>query len=442
MAGDLAARVNALADAGNHEIEFVSRPPGVFSLADEFLSGELFEGAGVGAAFQAALESGAEADYFQPATEPDSELHQQLAQLTRGRGLNASAEELVVTAGAQQGLELLAATLVDPGDVVLVERACPPAARRLFALTGAVVVPVECDVDGLVPDALEQAVDAFQPKLVYAMPTFQNPTGATLTAERRAEIAEIVRRGRLWLIEDDPYSELRYAGDLLEPLASHEPERVAYLSTLSTLVGPGLRVGWIACGPELRAALSPLQDARDMHASALEQRAAALCIGSDDFPAHLQQLQDQCQERFETLGELLPATLGSQARWSQPDGGLFVWAQLAPDTDAVELLHRAQDAGVVFSPGPLFDAENGQRNAVRLSVAGASGDQIGKALKRLGSLLEPAKPASRSATTDGGRQSRTTMTRSLSSTSGVTSSVSSNFGGTRSVTVPRRNRRG
>jgi 2-aminoadipate transaminase len=449
MAGDLAHRARELGDfALREEIEIASRGSGVISLGGERPSADLFDSAGISEALNRALGGISDPSYLQADLDADPQLSEQLASLAQSRGLDCEPDNIVVTAGSQQTLDLLISALVDPGDTVLVERPCSPTAIELFTLAGASVIQVDCDAGGLVVDSLEQAVSDYAPKLLYTTPNFQNPTGTTLDEERRAQIASLAQREAVWVIEDDSYGGLRYQGAPLKPLASHEPhrfasrdpQRVIYMSTLSHLVAPGLRIGFIVCSHDLHHALTRVKGARDMRASALEQRAASLYVSADEFSSHLDRLRSACAKRLEAMVELLPDTLPNDARWVSPEGGMFVWVELAPGTDTLALMRQATDNGVTFMPGALFYVEGGYHNTLRLSFASLPPDDIAEGLRRLKRVFQPPRQEKRQTTTRTKQPSRTTVTRSLSNFSGVTSSVSSNFGGTRSVTVPRRYR--
>ena len=197
--------------------------------------------------------------------------------------------DLLITSGSQQALTLVATVLLEPGDRVLVEEPSYLAALQCFQLAGAQAVPVPCDEDGLDPEALAELVIEHRPKLLYTIPTFHNPTGRTLPLERRRQIAAVAERTGLWIVEDDPYGELRYHGEPLAAIASlpEAQDRTLALSTLSKIAAPGLRLGWVRAPAPLRRPLTIAKQAADLHSSTVDQAAAARWLNTVDLDAHI-----------------------------------------------------------------------------------------------------------------------------------------------------------
>ncbi len=237
---------------------------------------------------------------------------------------------MIVTTGSQQALTLVAMALVRPGDRVLVEAPSYLAALQAFQLVGAVPVPVQGDEDGPCPEALAAAIDAHDPALLYLVPTFQNPTGRTIPAERRAALADVLAERGVWVIEDDPYGELRYDGEPVAPLAA-EPAiagQVIRVSSLSKVVAPGLRIGWIAAPPALHAALVIAKQATDLHTATVTQAAARHWLAAGRLDPQLALLRRTYRERRDAFVEALPQALPGGATFEVPQGGMFVWARL------------------------------------------------------------------------------------------------------------------
>jgi len=388
MASNLAARVLAVESSAVRDILKLTQRPEVLSLAGGLPAAELFDVAGLADAFDRVLRGPAGAQSVQySVSEGDPQLRERLAELARARGIRATGGDVLVTTGSQQALDLLVTTLLDPGETVLVERPCYLAALQLFALSGVRVVSVACDNDGLIPEALAAAVREHRPKLLYTVPTFQNPTGVTMSLERRREIARLAEREGLWVVEDDPYGELRYHGEALPPLTSLGAERVVYVSTLSKILAPGLRLGWILCPPSLREALTVAKQAKDLHTSTVDQRAGAEYLASGVLGPQVERLRDAYRPRLDTMLETLPAVLPQDSRWTRPSGGMFVWVELPPDVDAHSLLPVAVDQGVAFVPGTHFFADKGRRNTLRLSFTTLPPEQLHEALERLGTAV-------------------------------------------------------
>ena len=388
MDPSLAARMRGVESSAVRDILKLTQRPEVLSLAGGIPAPELFDVSGLAEAFQQALRGPAGARSLQyTVSEGDPELRECLAELVRARGAQALGEDVLVTTGSQQALDLIATVLLDPGDTVLVERPCYLAALQLFLMSGARVVSVPCDGDGLVPEALEAAIRAHRPRLLYTVPTFQNPTGVTLPLERRREVARLAEREGVWVVEDDPYGELRYHGEPLPLLKACGAERVIYVSSLSKVLAPGLRLGWLVCPPSLRPAVIVAKQAKDLHTSTVDQGAAVEYLATGALGAHIERLREVYRPRLDAMLEALPGALPAGSRWTRPVGGMFVWVELSPEADALALLPNAVEEGVAFVPGAPFFAEEGRRNSLRLSFVTLSPTQISEALRRLQAAL-------------------------------------------------------
>ncbi len=312
-------------------------------------------------------------------------LRERIAALLAGRGLPTHADDLLITSGSQQALNLVTTLLVEPGAAVLVEEPSYLAALQCFALAGARLVPVACDEDGLLPEALEAAVRRERPVALYTIPTFQNPSGRTLPAARRAAVAAIAGRTGLWVIEDDPYGELRFDGERELPIAAlpDAADRTFALSTLSKIAAPGLRIGWVRVPAEVRRALVIAKQAADLHSSTIDQAAAALWLETADLQARVAELRGVYRDRRDALlagiGEALPP--GSS--WNRPAGGMFVWGRLPDGHDAAALLQAAVRREVAFVPGTPFYAGAPDAATLRLSFTAHPPAEIGEGLRRL-----------------------------------------------------------
>ena len=380
----IAERLQGVDASAVREILKLTERPEVLSMAGGLPAADLFDVDGLSGAFDAVLSGpGARSALQYSVTEGDPGLREQLAALCRARGVQAQADAILVTTGSQQALDLAVTTLLDPGDVVVVERPCYLAALQLFRLTGVRVVSAATDEDGLDPDAVRAAIREHGAKAVYTVATFQNPTGVTLTDERRERLAAVAREEDVWIVEDDPYGELRYRGTAPTPLAAHAPERVVYVSSLSKVVAPGLRIGWAAAPEPLRAAFVIAKQARDLHTSTLDQRAAAAFLGSERFAAGLERVRAAYGERLRTLLDGLPAATPPGSHWTEPEGGMFVWLTLPEDRDAGALLPGAVEQGVAYVPGAPFYADRPVANTARLSFVTLGVDEIREALDRL-----------------------------------------------------------
>lgn len=385
-----AGRLGRAASSPVREILALTERPGVVSFAGGLPAPELFDVAGLRDAFATVLSDESAGRVLQySTTEGDPALRSVIAERLTTRGLETEARDLLITSGSQQALTLVAAVLLEPGDRVLVEEPSYLAALQCFALARAVAVPVPCDGEGLDPDALDELVAEHRPKLLYTVPTFHNPTGRTLPLALRRSLAAAVKRTGLWMIEDDPYGELRYDGDALPPVAAlpEAPARTVALSTLSKIAAPGLRLGW-ARGPRmLLRSLTIAKQAADLHSSTVDQAAAARWLEASDVDAHVGRLCAAYRARRDTLLEGLAAALPPGSTHNRPEGGMFVWARLPDGWDAGALLPRALERDVAYVPGAPFFSGCPDRATLRLSFTTHPPEEIRRGLERLSSAL-------------------------------------------------------
>ncbi|MCZ2846875.1 aminotransferase-like domain-containing protein [Modestobacter sp. VKM Ac-2978] len=386
----LAQRLTGVASSPVRELLALLDRPQVISFAGGLPAPELFDLDGVRAAYDAVLwgPNARRALQYAP-TEGDRGLRARVAGRMTARGMFSSVDDLLVTSGSQQALTLLATALVDPGAVVLVEDPTYLAALQCFQLAGARVVPVATDGDGMDPEALEEAIRRERPALVYLVPTFANPTGRTMPVERRAEVVALTARHGVWLVEDDPYGELRYRGSDVAPLAAQPGAdgHVVHVGSFSKIAAPGLRLGWLRAPSRLLPALTVAKQAADLHTSTIDQAAAAAWFGTADVETHLARLRSAYRRRRDAMVDALPAALPAGSTWTEPDGGMFVWVRLPRGVDTAELLPRALAADVAFVPGAAFYAGVPDRATLRLSFTTHTPERIAEGMTRLGTVL-------------------------------------------------------
>ncbi|SEC23331.1 2-aminoadipate transaminase [Streptomyces sp. 2224.1] len=388
----LAARAARTGSSPVREILALTARPEVISFAGGLPAPELFDAAGIAAAFRHVLAEEPMRALQYSTSEGDPELRAAVAARTTARGLPTDADDLLVTTGSQQGLTLLATTLLEPGDVVLVEDPCYLAALQTFSFAGARVVPVPTDDEGIDPAALDEITARERPRLLYLVPTFQNPTGRTLSAERRAAVAEVAARRGLWIAEDDPYGELRFEGEPVPWVASFPgaEDRTALLGSFSKVMAPGLRLGTVRAPAALRRACVIAKQAADLHTSTVDQAAAARYLAVADLDAHLRRVRDAYRARRDALVDGLSTALPGGSRWNRPAGGMFVWATLPEGYDATALLPGVVRHDVAYVPGAPFFAGPPDATAVRLSFVTHSPEEIREGLGRLQKALEGA----------------------------------------------------
>ncbi|AUG79029.1 Aspartate aminotransferase (AspB-4) [Kitasatospora sp. MMS16-BH015] len=385
-----AARVNAVGPSPVREILALTARPEVINFAGGLPAPELFDAEGLRAAYDRVLAEDPQRVLQYSTTEGDLDLRTAVAARLTARGLATGPDDLLITSGSQQALTLLAVALLEPGDVVLVEDPCYLAALQCFGFAGARVVPVPTDEDGIDPAALAEIAERERPKLLYLVPTFQNPTGRTLTAPRRREVAELAGRLGFRIIEDDPYGELRYDGQPVPWIATDPAaaDRTALLGSFSKVLAPGLRLGYLRAPAELRRACVIAKQGADLHTSTVDQAAAARYLRDNDLDAHVATVRAAYRERRDALLGGLAAALPPGSRWNQPAGGMFVWASLAGGLDATELLATAVKHEVAYVPGAPFFVGDPDRGALRLSFITQGPDVIEEGLRRLAKAIE------------------------------------------------------
>jgi 2-aminoadipate transaminase len=303
---------------------------------------------------------------------------------------------VVITSGSLQGFVFLAELLAGGGKRVFVEAPTYDRPLKILTRVGAEIVPVEMDEQGLVPEALERALDAGKPPaFLYTIPTFQNPSGRTLSLERRHRLAELARERGLLVLEDDPYGLVRYEG---EPLPSvfdlAAGENVAYASSFSKTVAPGLRVGWFVLPPELAAEIEALAVSTYISPPYLTQATVLEFARRGKFEPNLERVNGLLRERRDAMLDALARELPDDASWTRPEGGYFVWVDLRSGPPSSDLLAEAEAAGVTFVNGSdFFPGGRGGERSLRLAFSFVSPDEIAEGVARLGALVRSAAPA-------------------------------------------------
>ncbi|MGL5406027.1 MAG: PLP-dependent aminotransferase family protein [Propionibacteriaceae bacterium] len=304
------------------------------------------------------------------------------------RHLPTTADQIQITSGSQEGIYLAVQALVDAGDVVLVEEPTYLAAIQAFRMTGAEVISVPSDSDGVLPDALERLIQVHHPKFVYLIPTFQNPSGNCIPLERRHQIAEILVRTGTMLLEDDPYGEIRYDGDPLPPIASMPgmSAQTLLLNSMSKVLAPGLRVAWMRGEGPIMRAIEVAKQAISLQCSVTDQLAVARFLETEDLDAHIREIIEVYRSRRDTLHDSLSKIL-PDTKIEKPVGGMFYWAKLDDQIDTARLLTLAMEEGMAFVPGWPFYANNPDRSTMRMSFVTNTPNLITEGVTRLSRAL-------------------------------------------------------
>ncbi len=388
-----ASRLQNVETSAIRELFKLLGKPGIISFAGGFPDPSLFDAEGIRMAADAVLSNQPGPVLQYGATEGFPALRDGLAGFMAAKGAMVAPDGLIVTTGSQQALDLIGKTMISPGDKVIVESPTFLATIQCFRLYGAHLVGAPTDADGVVVDALEKLIAQHKPKLIYLIPTFGNPSGATLSLERRRRVLEIAARTQTLVVEDDPYGELYFGAppppSLLALSASVPGSRewLAHCGSFSKILSPGLRVGWLIAPPELLARATMCKQFSDAHTSNLTQAIAAHYLTMNRLAPTLDVVRRTYAERARVMAESLRQELGEAISFSEPHGGMFFWARLSQNRDASELAKRAIDKLVAFVPGAPFFAEQPDHSCLRLSFATADLDQIRDGIRRLGQAL-------------------------------------------------------
>ena len=367
--------------------------PGIISFAGGFPDPALFDVEGIRIAADAVLSNNAGPVLQYGATEGYGPLREQLSLFMKNKGASVAPDGLIVTTGSQQALDLIGKTMISPGDKVIVEAPTFLATIQCFRLYGADIYGAPIDADGVQVDVLEKMIEELKPKLVYLIPTFGNPSGATLSLERRKRILEIAARTKTLVVEDDPYGEL-YFGTPPPPsmlaLSDHIPgsrDWLAHCGSLSKVLSPGLRVGWMIAPAALLANATMCKQFSDAHTSNLTQATAAHYLTLGRMDAALNVVRKTYAERALVMAECLRKELGNAIEFNQPHGGMFFWAKLTEGRNANDFAKRAIEKLVAFVPGAPFFARDPDLSTLRLSFATADVAKIEEGIGRLRQAL-------------------------------------------------------
>ncbi|HUD33854.1 MAG TPA: PLP-dependent aminotransferase family protein [Variovorax sp.] len=392
-----ASRLDNVETSAIRELFKLLGTPGIISFAGGFPDSAMFDVEGLKEASARALDEEPGGALQYGATEGYEPLRAQLSAFMGTKGVKVDPSGLIVTTGSQQALDLLGKTLISPGDKVIVEGPTFLATIQCFRLYGAQLISAPVDAHGVDTEALEALIAEHKPKFVYLIPTFGNPSGALLPLARRRKVLELAVKYRTPIVEDDPYGDL-YFGEAPPPsilaLSRDVPgsrELIVHCGSLSKVLSPGLRIGWMIAPPELLAKATMCKQFSDAHTSTFAQATAAQYLRSGRMPATLANVRRVYGERARAMGAALRRELGDAIEFTQPQGGLFFWARLTGANgrlaDASVLARRAIEQLVAFVPGAPFFAEQPDLATLRLSFATANVEKIEEGIARLAKAL-------------------------------------------------------
>jgi len=392
-AGLFAERTRVMTSSAMRDLMAITERPEVISLAGglpdvssfppEMLDRVLFE---IGRQSARALQ-------YSP-TEGMAAVHEAIVHVMAEEGTHVDRSEILVTSGGQQAIDLVCKILVDPGDVVIAEGPTYPGAVPTFSAYQADVRQVAMDEDGLRIDLLEELLEQLdregkRPKFLYTIPNFQNPAGVTMSLERRKRLVEIAAERELLIVEDSPYSLLRYEGEALPTLRTLDGGRyVIYLGTFSKILAAGLRIGWLIAPHPLMQKMTIGKQGADLNSSSVSQIVIEACLGDlHAWRAYMVQVRERYRRRRDVMLEALENFMPQGAQWTKPKGGLFLWATLPEQLDTTDLLARALRSNVAFVPGRAAYVDGRGGHAMRLNFSGVQEADIREGVRRIGAVV-------------------------------------------------------
>ncbi len=393
-AGLFAQRTKVMRSSAMRDLMEITARPEVISLAGGLPDTSTFPPESFAAQMtRIAQESSAEALQYGP-TEGFAETKECIREVMRAEGMEPDLDDIIVTTGGQQAIDLVAKALVDPGDVVIAEAPTYPGAVPVFCSYQAETIQVSVDDEGMRIDELEQLLERLRgegrrPKFIYTVPSFQNPAGVTMSAERRRRLVELARERELVVVEDNPYGLLRYEGDPVEPLYKLDGgDYVLYLGTFSKILSPGIRLGWLCAPPPMMEKVVLGKQAADLCTSTLTQYFVREYFGEGNWRGYVDDLCGIYSERRDAMLEALERFFPEGATWSHPAGGLFCWATLPDYIDTTDLLAKALRENVAFVPGAAAYVDGRGGSSMRLNFSASGADEIREGIKRIGGVID------------------------------------------------------
>ncbi|HEX6753160.1 MAG TPA: PLP-dependent aminotransferase family protein [Solirubrobacterales bacterium] len=392
-AGLFAARTQVMRSSAMRDLMAVTARPEVISLAGGLPDTSTFPPQTFAAQMtRIAQESAAEALQYGP-TEGFRETVDCIVEVMGAEGMLPDPEDVIVTTGGQQAIDLICKTLVDPGDAVICEAPTYPGAIPVFCSYEADTIQVECDAEGMRIDELEAVLERLdgegrRPKFVYSVPTFQNPAGVTMSLERRRRLVELARSRELLVVEDNPYGLLRFDGEGVPPLYQLDGgDFVVYIGTFSKILSPGIRLGWAVAPPPVMDKVVLGKQAADLCTSTLTQYFVREYFRDGNWREYVESLAGIYRARRDAMVDALRRHFPPQATWTEPDGGLFIWATLPPYIDTGDLLAKALREDVAFVPGQAAYVDGSGHSSMRLNFSAGDEDEIREGIRRIGKVV-------------------------------------------------------
>lgn len=389
----LARRTQMMKSSAIRELLKVTQMPGVISFAGGMPAPELFPVREIEEACSYILREESKMALQYSTTEGHRPLREYLAESMAKYGIQPSPDNILITTGSQQALDLIGKIFIDPGSYVVTGRPTYLGAIQAWRAYEARFLAIPLDDDGMQVELLEAelAKQAELPRFIYILPNFHNPAGTTLPKERRLRLVEIARKYDLLIVEDDPYGALRYEGEDIIPISALAPERTLYLGTFSKTMVPGLRIGWIVAPAEMIGRLVQAKQGADLHSSTFDQMVANDVAQRGLLKQHIKRIRQTYRQRRDTMVEALAEFWPEGSSWTNPQGGLFLWARVPEPLNTMELFPAALEKKVAYVPGVNFyPYEDGGFNAMRLNFSNAQPEMIVEGIRRLGETFKLA----------------------------------------------------
>lgn len=387
-----AKRNNYVKASEIREILKVTENPEIISFAGGLPAAELFPIEELKKVCIEVLDKEGEASLQYSTTEGYIPLRKAICKRMKNLGIDSTVENIIITAGSQQALDLSGKVFIDEGDTIICESPTYLAALNAFKAYIPNFIEVSMDDDGMIMEDLEKALkENPNAKFIYTIPDFQNPTGRTMSLARRLKLIELANKYDVTIIEDNPYGEVRFAGEKIPPVKHFDTEgRVIYISTFSKIFAPGLRIGWICADTDFLERYVPFKQNVDLHTNIFSQIMASKYMEMYDIEKHIDKIRDVYRHRRELMIQCIKEEFPKEIKYTLPDGGLFIWVELAPHIDSIDIFNKSIKNNVAFVPGHSFFPNGGCKNTFRLNYSNMPDERIVEGIKRLGKVLRDA----------------------------------------------------
>lgn len=391
MAIKFADRMDNLKASEIRELLKFAADPSIISFGGGMPAPELFPVEEMKKVAVAVLEESGQAALQYATTEGNVKLREQIAdRMNRKYKSKVELDDVLITSGSQQGLDFAGKIFINEGDVVLCESPSYLGAINAFKAYGPKFIEVPTDDHGMVIEELEKILDSTENvKMVYVIPDFQNPSGKTWTMERRERFMEVINKHEIPVIEDNPYGELRFEGEILPSLkAMDTKDLVVFLGTYSKIFAPGLRIGWVCAAPEILQKFNFVKQSADLQSSTISQMEAAKFGEMYDLDAHVEKIKAVYRVRRDLMMKIMKEEFPEGVKWTYPEGGLFTWVVLPEHINARDLLKKCLEEKVAFVPGGAFFPNGGNENTFRLNYSNAPEEKLEEGMKRLAKAIK------------------------------------------------------